>query len=736
MSDEPSLTSPEHVEGGARLALTDHGTVIIEDWDGPVPGWFELRANDWPIADSDPPLLGVGAAIQSGDEVRAVFYAIQQIAALERAVVVEVDEPGPLPGTKLLVEIAESDGNRLVIDAGLNDGVTVDDVYFVLNSDAPAERFGDRIGALIEVTDVSAGTATGRVIHADTPVEAGDLAAFAQFRSDDAEHPATLVFARLSPDESGAGLDLPGIANALPELIGEFGLSNVGVELLDRYIDPKPHNAAREASESIESDQYGAVVFGELRPTYLIYNIATFGSASRASNTVGILPGGLHLPIESDVETLSRELAPSYLSTVLTMRGDDAHAAYLVEVVLRNQEFSDGVRYHLREHLALRYDELGRGDEAFAIMRDDIAGAADANLPLQQLNALSIRAYLDLDAGQREMWLSDTSEFLALADGVLPEESLGFERIAHARAMRANGERDAAQRTLEEVLVAARAQDDILLEASAVFQLALGQFDQGEPAMGALIIEELAPRAGELEGAIAWNYHLLRAEMYLALAAGDLDAGALNQRSADSLRMALESLAAALTAASDGDSPTTEAYVLSRAAEAYMIAGEPIDAVDALSEAARLYLEAGAFEDGISTLVDLGYVQLDTATRVSGNDAILLMLDAHQNFALSGELAYRLGRVVDAAGAFSLRGIIEYRLGEPETAAETLGYAAQLAMLSADYESLYEIYYQLSAFAEEAGDPNTAFELRGIAMQWAAAAGLDAEFEAIQSDSD
>ena len=684
--------------------------------DGPFPGpYFALIPDGWPSEVGDAPTLAVGAVAADGSEFQ--LWAYVQSTAFSDLRAIPTERAQGIGGSKTVARVVQLDGDFVTLDRGELDGVTPGDLYFVLNDEAARDevRLGNRIGALLRVTETADATAIARVEHSRLDVAADNVCLFAQASFDLPASSATVVVAPFEPEGDPDGF--PEIAEAVPEYMARFGLTNIGIDALGEYVDPRPHDAAEQAAEMAEGD-YGAVVFGHVDGDTFIFNATAFGNSPHPAITVGILPGGLPLPIGESLEALSRQLAPSFISTVLALRGDHAMAAYFLESILATEELESAVRFHLREHLALRYESLNRPTEAFRVMSYDVERARAESLVYPLLNALSIRTHLDNVGGLVSQWVSDAEEFLEVSNGVLPAESLGHVRLDYAEALLFEGKVDVAQRIIERVREEARESGDEGLELSATIDLAVNAVRE-DPTSGMLILAEIDPEALEDENRAF--VRLLEAE--LSAAQGD------QPRAMDRLSEALEGIA-------DSDSQSLQASLYRRAGSIFSEAGLAEEAVAAIQTAATLYLEMAQLEEAAGSLLDLAFLELQLAAQLPPGQSAGAIMNARQSMMLGGEIAFRLARPIDAAIAFMYTAMLERQVGRSDGAYQLFDRAAAIALTTGHYPTLHELYSAYAEFAEEIGKTEDAAGHLERALLFGRAAGIESDGGAIVTPVD
>ena len=713
-SESPAPEPQEPAVQTYALEVTEDGRLVPTE-PGFPGGYFALVPDGWPSELGAPPTVAVGSVAADGGEFQ--LWAYVQSTGFDDLRALPTDEPTGIDGSKTIARIAELDGGFAVITRGEDDGVTPGDIFFVLNDNEERDeiRLGNRVGALLRVTETADETAIARVEHSRIAPAIGDTCLFAQASFDLPARSATVVVAPFVPDGDPAGF--PEIAEAVPEYMARFGLTNIGIDSLPEFVDPRPYDAPEEAAELAEGD-YGAVVFGLVDGDTLVFNSTAFGSAPHPAITVGILPGGLPLPIGESLRELSRQLAPSFISTVLALRGDHGTAAYFLESILASETLEPAVRFHLREHLALRYESLNRPTEAFRIMSHDVEGARAAAMTYPLLNALSIRTHLDNVGGFVGQWVSDAEEFITVSEGVLPAESLGHVRLDYAEALVYDGRQDEAWDIIEDVRSDAREHGEAGLELSATIDLAISALRQ-DPTTALLILAELDTDGLEVENRAFLR--LLEAEI----------ASAQGERP-----RAMERLSEALGGIADSDSPNLQAALYRRAGVVFSDAGLPEEAVASIQTAATLYLETAQLEDAAATLLDLAFLELQLAASLPPGQSAGAIVNARQSMMLGGEIAFRLARPVDAASAFMYAAMLERQIGRWDEAYRLFDRAATIAMTTGNSATLHQVYSTFAEFAEELGKADDAAGHLERALLFGRAAGIEPDGGAVSTTAD
>lgn len=702
-----------------HLRATPDGRVIVDDATPELRQalYFELVPAAWP-EDRERPRVGVGYLHQRGDETLAVEVAVRQVERLDALEVRPADALLPLTSTKLLASVTALEGRTIELNVGEAHGVAAGDIYFLLNEaplDGRAPRLGDRISAVVRVgEDVGEERASAELVHRSSELNVGMHAVFMQALPLRPEQPVSIVAAPLRDgDEAAADGDLPLLLQALPELLAEYGLSLIEVRTLDTFIDPRPVDAPEQAQDLAPEGTFGSLVFGDIEDSTLIYNATVFGDAPSPDNSVGILPGGLPLPFRRSPAELSEQLAVAYVAGALGLRGEHALAIYIMETELRDGEFNSDVRYHLREHLALRYASLSRGSEALRLMNFDVAESREQEQVYPLLNALSIRAYLDRSFGLPEQWLDDAGLFLRIARQVLPDDRLGYEELQYALALRANGDLEGADELLQETIVRGQEQDDLRLQYLATMYLALNQVARDQPEAALLVLSELEAMVPELE---------LEQRVYTHLVGAEIRARVGMQREA------LSSLGEAFAAFEDV-APNARADMLERAAGIMRAVEQPIEAARAVRDAARIREDLGQLDEAATLYSSLGQMKFQLVEQFGQQGGFQLAIEARGDMLRAARYYERLGKSADAAMVYGFVGVIDSIMRNTASADIYLQRGIDAAILGGNYRVIVELLEIRAQAAARLGDFASALSYREQAERWAELGDVPFEFD-------
>lgn len=672
--DSPNLLIWEEAPGYLYLGGPT-STLVVGDLielvpDGPWPGGGEERPG------------------QAMAMVTRVFPEYAQVALVgQRDAVVDfdslvgrrVEEPG-LELSKTVTLVTARDGRYATLAARAREGVQEGDFFFILGEPATEpERFGSRIIALVRVVDLTPSGSQVEIVHEMSAFDVGALALFGHHTSPSTERPEALIlFAQTQRDVVQDNLTLPVLASAVMDYQFEFRFSNIRIETLDVFVDPAEYNAPENAQDLAPSDGFGVIVFGEERPDEFLYNIATYGTSPSLATTVGILPGGLPLEAPDGLEGLSAELAPSFLATAMTQRGDHAESIYFLEYCLRHHVSNEGVRYHLREHLALRYESIGRPYEGLWMMTDDIRRAQADDNPYPVLNALSIREYLNGARFEFELELADLTDFLDVAQDVLPDESLIAERLEQTQILGRLARWDEALELIEHVILQAQRQNSLRWEVSAALARARLLYNQGDVLSAIERVTAVLSNARLLGLGYPRYCHIMLAQYFAEL--GDVE-------------QSLANLAAALSyAATDANEfPTGSTHEL--AATLYFNFNQTEQAADHMAQAAEIYVELDLHGDTARALLQLGMLEMNQAVS-TGDPTVLDRAYAHMDEAAN--LFLGIGDGSTASQGYAGMGLVSLLLRNGPQASADFARTIELAIAYNDPATVV-VAYQRSA---------------------------------------
>lgn len=698
-----------------HLRYTDDGRLVVDGADSALrsathytlhpPFWDEETLGEEPV-------IGAGMLVHGRDMSFAVAFAGITLESAAPPRVRAASDLVPLTNHKGIVHIErtmpDGDGNieQVQLSRGSAHGVARGDWFFVLTRDAVdarQPRLGDRIGALLRVEHVTRDGATAEVIHAHDGLLAGQEAVFAHRTALMPPFPIGIHVAPLS-DEAEHADELPAMMRAVPELSAEYRISNTAIHRLADYIDPRTWDASYNAEDAAPDEGWGIVVFGDTEGQTLIYNATGFGSVPAPSGWVGILPGGLPIPFEDSVEELSPALAISYLSNGLGMRGDHAHAIYLVESELRRAELHPQLRYHLREHLALRYEALGRGDESMRLMHYDLHTAADEDDVLSQLNALSIRGYLARQVRLSELAVADSRRFIELAEGVLPAYGVDSERVVLARGLIDIGELDEAERIASRAASEAAARGDHRQHFVAIIELTSVQLLRDQHAAALLVLDDLRQNSEHMRLDTQVAIRVLAAEIYAQM---------------EDYRNAVETLFENFDHF-DALPASGRASLLTRAAGIMMQVNEPIQATRAVLDAAEIYEALGVQEQAAMMRLYSAQFQMNLASSFDGQQALSLLIDARADFRRAEELFLGMGELAHAAEALTYNAILSARFEQTGAEEPLFDRAGALYLGMGDFAAMHTLAAMRAQIAESIGDAAGARHYAAEAERWGA----------------
>ncbi|MCA9564064.1 MAG: tetratricopeptide repeat protein, partial [Myxococcales bacterium] len=677
----------EAIPADEPLALTvspgedAHLHLTADDADLSVGQFVELvPRGPWPVGDVARPAQALLLVTEAdGDDAEAIVLAQRERPLPFDQLYGRVTDRPRMALSKRVGEVISVNGSDLRISAAAPEGVVEGDEFFVLGAaQGDPNRLGSRIIALIQVTEVVPGGSRARVMQQLEPITPGAITLFAQPTNPGSPQPeATVLFMRTAEDHRYAG-DLPALAESVFEYQAEFGFSNLRIETVDTYVDPGAYNAAELAQDEAPEDGFGVIVFAEDRGDSLLYNITTYGTSPSLATSVGILPGGLPLAMPDGLESLSHELAPSFIATALTQRGQHAEVIMFLEDLLRRGRITGDVAFHAREHLALRYESLGQIHEALWLMDHDVETAEDTDHVYAEMNALSIRQYLHRSQGDHESELADLDQFLDLADGVLPNESLLSERLERGRILTRLGRYDEAIEAIEDVLHQARLQQEMRWVVSGEMALANALFDSNREQEAIDQLNSALPDARVLGESYPRYAHMLLAQFYAQLE---------NQPESEA------NLAAAMAYASTDPSryPLASSYEIT--ANINYRFDEIVEAATNMRLAAEMYDDLDQFEDYARAVLQTGMLEM-SATAVT-TDAQYLEA-AYDNLSRAAEAYLRIGDGLSAAQAYGGMGFVNSLLRDGSQAQANLGRAIDLAKEHNDPASVAVGYLRLA----------------------------------------
>lgn len=648
-----------------------------------TPGDFVelVPSGPWPTGDARRPaqlILLVTRVAANGADSIAVGHR-GTVHDLSRLYGRRVDR-ADLPLSKSVTTVLSRDGRELRLDARATHGVASGDYFFVLGQPAAdPDRLGSRIIALVRVTETTAAGSTASIMHEMAEFGPGALAIFAHHASPETERPEALIlFAATRPDVPADGFSLPPLAEAVVDYQSEFQFSNIRIQTLGQFIDPAGYDAPERAQELAPEEGFGVLVFGLEREDDFLYNITTYGASPSLATSVGILPGGLPLPAPEGLSGLSASLAPSFLATAMTQRGDQAETIYFLEYCLRNRGISGPVAFHLREHLALRYENIGRPLEGLWLMNRDIRVARDQSNPYAELNALSIREYLHRNAKDYDSELADLDSFLAVADDVLPDESLISERLERSRVLARLDRPAEALELLDEVIRQAQRQQSLRWEVSASMARAGLIFDQGQADEAVALLTDTLSDARVVGESYPRYCHALLAQFLAELQRND---------------EALLNVQAAIQHATANETTYPLASTYELAATLHYNFDNVPEAVANMRQAAQLYSEIDQFEDMARALLQVGMLEMGAAVRSSDPR---FLGDAYDHLSKAADTFLAIGEGASAAQAFGGMGLVNAFLRHTTPATANYGRTIDLGAAYNDPETVATAYHRVA----------------------------------------
>jgi len=296
--------------------------------------------------------------------------------------------------TKGLATVTDLDGKTVSLDRGFFDGVAVGDRYIVL---APAaegtDHLGDRLHGILMITRLEETAAFGEVLLEDGiagAVDEGDWALFANPGIAEPPLPATIDVCRIiDGDEALRGR----VLSALTSYLAHYPAWSLQARASDAEFDPmSPGFGAPRPGDSYRHEPSlslaGKVVTVAGRQ-HLVLNYANSG-LSAAHGMVAATPE-MAFDVGPIEELDPNRLTPAFhalLAAILTHRGQNAEALYILETTLRSMDADGPVRWHLRDQLAMRWVQAGQLRQALRLVMEDIGRARALSDPYALVNAV------------------------------------------------------------------------------------------------------------------------------------------------------------------------------------------------------------------------------------------------------------------------------------------------------------------------------------------------------------
>lgn len=726
-SSLPELSEDSEIDvRGPYLYVADGGRIVVQQRDRTIEkaSYFRIIPKNWDESLSTEPTLGTGILLHQNNQTLALIVAQTPNTPIHGARIQPTGGLTPITGHKALVRIAginHSDNQendtaptQVTFHIGTETGIAEGDWFFVLNEqalDKKQPRVGHHIGALLRVSDVSENQAIADVIHAIQPVTDEQYAVFAQHTAPAPASPIHILVAPFSKDATDPESTLAPILKALPTLAQTYGISNTSIDTLDEPIDPRPWDASYAAEDAAPDTGWGVAVFGDIEDQSLIFNAVGYGNVPSPSGWVGILPGGLVLPFKDDVSELADQLALSYLSNGLGMRGNHAQAVYMLETELQRDDIEPRMRYHLHEHLALRYAALGRLDEAMRIMHYDLFNAKKEDDTYAQLNAYSIRSYLDREAGLPEQNIRDERAFLELAEGNLPDYALDGERLGLARALLENDEIDEAEKLISSVANRAKERGDYRIHMHAITLLTRVQIIRDQLEAALLVFDALEDDIESYPKETRVSLRMLRAELLAKM--GDF------HDSLDTLFETFDEL--------EEISLSGQATALQRSAGIMMAISQPLQATRAILDAAKIYNQLHLVPETAGMLALAAHLRLGLAEQLPPQQANEMLVDALQEFQRAATLYRALGNNADAAEATFYVAVLNGRFHSTGAKDPLYDVTKKLYLELGDFESLAQVTLFQQHIATAMGDTASAKAFAEEAQKWLDIGDIDLE---------
>lgn len=710
---------------GPYLYVTEDGRIVVEQRDRTIEKahFFRIVPERWDDSLGEEPTLGTGILLHQGAKTAALILAQTPNSPIHGAKIQATGGLTQITGHKAVVPITginnadddeDTQPTAVTFPIGRDQGLAEGDWYFVLNDHKihkKQPRIGHHIQALLRVTDVSENRATAQVVHAMEPVSDEQFAIFAQHTAAAPASPIHILVAPFSKDATDSESTLAPILKALPSLAQTYGISNTSIDSLDEPIDPRPWDAAYTAEDAAPDTGWGVAVFGDIEDHTLIYNAVGYGNVPSPSGWVGILPGGLPLPFKEDVSELADQLVLSYLSNGLGMRGNHAQAVYMLESELQRDDIQPRMRYHLHEHLALRYAALGRLDEAMRIMHYDLLDAKKEDDAHAQLNAYSIRSYLDREAGLPKQNIADERAFLELADGELPDYALDGERLGLARALLENDEIDEAEKLISTVASGAKERGDYRIHLHAISLLTQVQIVRKQMEAALLVFDALEDDIESYPKETRVSLRMLRAELLAQM--GDFPTAL------DTLFESFEEI--------EDISLSGQATALQRSAGIMMAISQPLQATRAILDAAKIYHELHLVPESAAMLALAAHLRLGLAEQLPPQQANEMLVDAMHEFQRAATLYRALGNNADAAEATFYVAVLNGRFQNTGANDPLYETTKKLYLDLGDFEALAQVTLFQQHIATAMGDSSAAKKFAEEAQKWLEIGDIDLE---------
>lgn len=709
---------------GSYLNVTQDGRILVQRADRELQkaSFFRIVPTRWHEDLGPEPTLATGVLIHEREHTLALIIAQTPNTQIHGARVRAAEALTPVTGHKAVAHIsginnpdpddADAGPTEVTINLGRETGMATGDWYFAFDNaklDRKQPRFGDQITALLRVTDVSENQSTAEVIHSSSPVSEDQALIFAQHTAPTSASPINILVAPFSKATQNDETVLAPIVAALPSLGAAYRISNTSIDTLPDYIDPRPWDAAYTAEDAAPDTDWGVAVFGDIEDDTFIYNAVGYGNVPSPSGWVGILPGGMSLSFDEDVSELAHQLALSYLSNGLGMRGDHAHAVYMLESELRRDDIQLRMRYHLHEHLALRYAAMGRLDEAMRVMHYDLVDARAQDDVYAQLNALSIRAYLDRESGLDEQILIDGEAFLTLADGVLPDFALDGERLGYARGLLETGKLDEAEKLIGTVVNSAVSRGDYRVHLHAITLLTRIQVQRDQLEAALLVFDSLEDEIADYSKETRVSLRMLRAELLAQIED--------YPESLDTLFKAFEEL--------EDISLAGQAAALQRAAGIMMAISQPLQATRAILDASEIYERLALVPEAASMLALAAHLRLGLSEQLPPQQANEMLVDALQEFQRAATMYRALGNNSDAAEATFYVAVLNGRFDNTGAKDPLYAVAKKLYLELGDFEALAQVTLFQQHIAMSTGQAELAQALGKEARNWIEIGNID-----------
>lgn len=725
--DLPSLVDQSQDQDAATIEVTQDGRLVVQNATKAIQNasYFAIVPPQWDDSLGDVPALGTGLLVHTKDQSFVLVAAIEPRVSIKGAHIVAADHLVPLSTSKAVATIQVDDakgahtpqtGDTVQLSVGRNDNVAQGDLYFVLTTDKldhKQPRLGDLIGAIITPKNIEKHTSTATIIHASGELKAGQTAVFAQKIATQPASTMNIMVAPFSKEQNGTNdADSKAMLDAVADISQTYQIANVSVGTIPSFINPRPWDAPYHAEDATADSGWGVAVFGDKEDAHtFIYNAVGYGNVPSPSGWVGILPGGMPLPYQDSVAELAPQLALSFLANGLGMRGNHAQAIYMLEAALRSDNIDARMRYHLHEHLALRYAAIGHIDEAMRIMHYDLINAQRDDDIYAQLNAYSIRSYLDNEWGLNTQMIQDENRFLELADGVLPDFGLDGEKLGLARGLLLDGDLKKAEQLTIEIATKAKERGDYRVHMHAISMLTRIQLQNDELAAALLVFDALEDEMDNYQTETQVALRLEQAQ--LLTQAGDVH---------EALEMLFQTFDRL-----DEISPAGKANALQRAANIMLAIEQPIQANLAIMEAAKIYEELGLEQEAANLWTAGANLSLSIVPTMPPQQGVQILKKVREELQHASNIFRALGDEGQAAACLFFIAAIDANLNDTGADEPLFDTIRDMHLKLADFRSLAQLAEYRAQMAHFGGDTSKEKAFKDEAQKWIRIGKLDSK---------